>query len=174
MGAALNTPTSVRRGPPVPEPHLEHPGSFPTAPIGWSSTWHGLGSPFHRIKIYVSGQPDLSLGLRPMSAWRPMFPQPPGSLFLTKAAWADLWGGDLLAKLPHPLACCGHLPPHPGRGLTLLGPGAVPRFLDPAPPRVLIAGAREGNSSSNLKLHDPRDHGFFLADEAGSNLPEVT
>ena len=48
-----------------------------------------------------------------------MFPQSGGSLPLTKAAQADLWGTALLAKLPHPRLCYSHLPPLPALGLSL-------------------------------------------------------
>lgn len=136
-------------------------GKFPHRSCWLEHTWHGLGSPFHRIKIYVSDQPDLSLGLRPVAS--------PASDVPTFSG-VPVSYQDVLAKLPHPLACCGHLPPHPGRGLSLLGPGTVPHFLGtappapPVPPRVLIPGAREGNSS-NLRLRGPRHH-LLCSDEA--------
>lgn len=46
-----------------------------------------------------------------------MFPQSEGSLYLRKAVWVDLWGGDSLVKLPILWAFCDC--PHPSEDPAL-------------------------------------------------------
>lgn len=104
---------------------------------GWSGMWPE--SPFRRVNVCVSHQRDLSLVLRPWPALQSSQKcdgnRISGALCFLPRLRAGPWDGSSLAKAPYPLG----------------GPVWVP-----------IPGALAGNSSSNLKLQDPkRDYFVF-------------
>lgn len=119
--------------------------------------------------------------LGPSPARHLMFPQSAGSLFFSKAVWADLSVRGLLAKLSHPLGML-RPPPSPPRPWPFSAwprrtstrqtlhrlPYCESRSIEP------MTGLAAATSSSKI----PRDHLVCqmgqLGPETGSDLPKVT
>ena len=125
----------------------------------------GMGSPFHRLKICVSDQPDLwILVLWPAGLLK--LPPCVRSL-LRKGVWADLWcvggaGWGRLISQASPSFGYAVATAQPFLEVAFPFPCHTLELALPAPLWVLIPGAQEGNSSNNLKLQDPKRPLVFL------------